>query len=225
MSIRIHIIKTWLSNAFLIETDAGLILVDTGPPRSEGKILARLQALGRDDLRLIFLTHAHYDHFGSAAALKQRTGAPIAINRVDADALARGETSLGSVRGSAWIAKIGLPLMDLIMPVTPIPADLLLDDGDRLDDYGLEAQMIYTPGHTLGSSTLLVENRLAFVGDLISMLGGPHAQSRFAVDWKQQAKSLRRLQHLQPAEVYCGHGPQPLSGDSFRELQPFQPKL
>lgn len=218
MAIHVHTIKTWMSNAFLIEADSGLVLVDTGPPRSEEQIMARMQALGRSDLRLIFLTHAHYDHFGSAAALKQRTGAPIAINRIDADALARGETKLGSVRGSAWIAKVGLPLMERIRPVTSVEADLLLDHGDRLDAYGLDAQIIHTPGHTLGSSALLVEARLAFVGDLISMLGEPHAQRRFAVDWNQQAKSLRRMQQLQPEWVYCGHGPQPLDGRTFQRL-------
>ncbi|MCB0210075.1 MAG: MBL fold metallo-hydrolase [Anaerolineae bacterium] len=223
MSIRIHIIKTWLGIAFLIEADTGLILVDTGPPRTEGKILRLMQALGRDDLRLILLTHAHYDHFGSAAALKRLTGAPIAIHRIDADALAQAETTLGSVQGVAWLVKASLPLVEAILPVTPIPADIRLDDGDRLDDFGLAAQIIHTPGHTLGSSTLLVENRIAFVGDLISMLGRPHAQCRFAVDWQQQAQSLRRLQQFHPQEIYCGHGHQPLSGAIFQQLQPFQP--
>ncbi|MCB9079260.1 MAG: MBL fold metallo-hydrolase [Anaerolineaceae bacterium] len=225
MTTRIHIIKTWMSDTFLIEAEAGLVLVDTGPPRSEGRILARLHALGRADLRLIFLTHAHYDHFGSAAALKRLTGAPIAIHRIDADDLAQAQTTLGSVQGIAWLAKVGLPLLEAILPVTPVPADLLLDDGDRLDEFGLDAQIIHTPGHTLGSSTLLVENRLAFVGDLISMLGKPHAQRRFAVDWQLQAQSLHRLQQFQPQEVYCGHGRQPLSGDIFRQLPSFQPRL
>ncbi|MCB0196385.1 MAG: MBL fold metallo-hydrolase [Anaerolineae bacterium] len=219
MSIHVHTIKTWMSNVFLIEADRGLVLIDAGPPRSERKILERMQKLGRDDLQLIFLTHAHYDHIGSVAALKYHTGAPIAINRIDADALARAETALGSVQGSARFAKMGLPLLEMLMPVPPIQADLLLDHGDRLDDYGLNAQIVHTPGHTLGSSTLLVENRLAFVGDLISMIGEPHAQSRFAVDWRQLAKSLQRLQQLQPEWIYSGHGPQPLSGEAFQQLR------
>ncbi|MCB0213518.1 MAG: MBL fold metallo-hydrolase, partial [Anaerolineae bacterium] len=219
MSLHVHIIKTWMSNAFLIESSRGMVLIDAGPPRSERKILEQMQELGRDDLQLIFLTHAHYDHFGSVAAIKHQTGAPVAINRIDADALARAETALGTVQGSGRFTKMGLPLLEVLMPVPPMQADLLLDHGDRLDAYGLDAQIIHTPGHTLGSSTLLVENRLAFVGDLVSMMGEPHAQNRFAVDWRQLAKSLHRLQQLQPEWVYSGHGPQPLSGEAFQQLR------
>lgn len=220
MSLHIHIIRTWMSNAFLIESATALVLIDTGPPRSEQTILRRMKHLGCTDLQLIFLTHAHYDHFGSAAALKRLTGAPIAINRIDADALARAETKLGSIRGIAKTAKLGLPLLELCLPVQPIQADILVDDGDLLTQYGFNAQVIHTPGHTLGSSTLLVNEQHAFVGDLISTLAGPRPQRYFAVDWQQLATSLQQVQQLGPELIYCGHGPQPLSGPRFQQIEP-----
>ena len=99
MSLPVHNIPTGMSTAYLIESDGGLALVDAGLPRYERRVLRRMRALGRDDLRLIFITHAHLDHYGSAAALRRLTGAPIAIHRADGDTMARGDTPLGSVRG------------------------------------------------------------------------------------------------------------------------------
>jgi len=55
-------------NAYLIEEEDGLTLVDTMLPRSEDRILAAAAALGKP-IRRIALTHAHQDHIGSLDAL------------------------------------------------------------------------------------------------------------------------------------------------------------
>ena len=55
-------------NAFLVEEDDGLTLVDTTLPRSEKAILAAAGKLGRPIVRIV-LTHAHQDHIGSLDAL------------------------------------------------------------------------------------------------------------------------------------------------------------
>jgi glyoxylase-like metal-dependent hydrolase (beta-lactamase superfamily II) len=179
-----------------------------------------MQALGRDDLRLIFITHAHLDHYGSAGALRQLTGASIAIHRADGDAMARGETPLGSARG--WGRMIGtlLPLLEFYLRPESTVADLLLDDGDDLRAYGLDAAVLHTPGHTSGSSCLIVEERLAFVGDLLSTVGRPHVQRYLADDWSLILSSLVRLRARRPEWVYAGHGCHPLSGQALRDLIP-----
>src|SRR5207245_11061144 len=63
------------ANAYLVEADNGLVLVDTGLPGSEKRILKAIEGLGRKpaDVKLILLTHRHLDHIGSAAALKKET--------------------------------------------------------------------------------------------------------------------------------------------------------
>jgi len=99
MPLQVHNIPMGIAPARLIESDASLVLVDAGLPRYEHRVLRRMRALGLDDPRLIFVTHAHLDHYGSAAALRRLTGAPIAIHRADGDTMARGDTPLGSVRG------------------------------------------------------------------------------------------------------------------------------
>ncbi|MEZ4556510.1 MAG: MBL fold metallo-hydrolase [Caldilineaceae bacterium] len=100
--ITVHRINMLVSNAFLIETDAGVILVDAGLPLQENFVLRTLKRIGRaDDLRLIYITHAHVDHYGSANAIRAATGAPIAVHQADAATMAAGESPWG--RFATWI--------------------------------------------------------------------------------------------------------------------------
>jgi glyoxylase-like metal-dependent hydrolase (beta-lactamase superfamily II) len=49
-----------------------------------------MKELGRTDLKAIWITHAHYDHYGSAATLRRATGARIGVHPADANYLVRG---------------------------------------------------------------------------------------------------------------------------------------
>ncbi len=220
MPLQVHNIPMGIAPARLIGSDASLVLVDAGLPRYEHRVLRRMRALGLDDLRLIFITHAHLDHYGSAAALRRLTGAPIAIHRADGDAMGRGETPVGSVRGWGRLLLALLRLLGPYLQPEPTPPDVLLDDGSDLCAYGLDAVVLHTPGHTPGSSCLIVEGRIAFVGDLLSTTGRPHVQRYFADDWSLIPESLDRLQALEPEWVYAGHGRHPLSGEVLQRLAP-----
>jgi len=220
MSLGVHSIMLGIATAHLIESNTGLVLVDAGLPHCERSMMRRMRSLRRDDLRLIFITHAHLDHYGSAAASRLLTGAPIAIHRADGDAMARGETPLGSARGRGRLTWAFLRLFGLHPRTEPTPSDLLLEDGDNLRAYGLDAVVLHTPGHTPGSSCLIVEGRLAFAGDLLSTSGRPHVQGSFADDWSLIPESLDRLQALKPEWVYAGHGRRLLSGEALQRLAP-----
>jgi glyoxylase-like metal-dependent hydrolase (beta-lactamase superfamily II) len=207
-----------LSTAYLVANAAGIILVDAGCPHYERRILRRTRALENGPLRLIFVTHAHLDHYGSAASLRRLTGAPIAIHRADAGAMAEGKTPIGSVRGSGWLMWTLLRLFEPYVRPEPTLPDLLLDDGDDLRAFGLDATVLHTPGHTPGSSSLVVESRIAFVGDLLSTSVRPRVQRSFADDWSLIPHSLARVQQLRPEWVYAGHGRRPLSQAVLQRL-------
>jgi hydroxyacylglutathione hydrolase len=216
--MQIHTLKLPLANAYLLETESGMHLVDAGAPGDAGRIQRRMDRIGRADLKLIYLTHAHIDHFGAAAELRRRTGAPVAIHADDAQALAKAETRLGQVRGRGRLIGALLPLLERVLPPEPLQADLLVEDGQSLAEYGLEARVLHTPGHTAGSTCLMVEGNLAFAGDLVSSTGGPHPQRYFAVNWPQVAASLARLKSAQPELSYAGHGARPLTIDEVAKL-------
>ena len=74
MSLQVHGLSLGMARAYLIEHQAGLVLVDAGSPGYEGRVLRRMRALERLDLEVIYITHAHLDHYGSAAALRAEGG-------------------------------------------------------------------------------------------------------------------------------------------------------
>jgi hydroxyacylglutathione hydrolase len=218
MTPKIHTLSLRMSLAYLIEGPEGIILVDAGL-RGEGRlVLKKMKELGREDLRLIFITHAHLDHYGSAAELRRITGAPIAVHHQDEEAMALGETRLGSARSMGRALE---PLVALVYPLLhpePAEADLIVEDGFHLGRYGIDAKVLHTPGHTDGSCCLVVQDRLAFAGDLITYRGGPRLQRYFAQDWSALPTSLVRLQAIQPDWVYPGHGRQPIKAEELQSI-------
>ena len=219
-TVTVHRVNEAVSNAYLLETDAGLILVDAGIPYSEGLVIRKMKELGRDDLKLIFITHAHIDHYGGANALREQTGALIAIHRDDAESMAVGRSELGTVGDWERTSDAALPYIEPLLDVTPTEADILLDDGDSLEEFGINAYVLHTPGHTPGSSTLIVDDRLAFVGDLLaSSNGNVHAQQSFAEDWAQVKDSINRLRDVNPELIYPGHGSKPITREDLDTVE------
>ena len=216
---RVHRIPMGLAPGYLVENPEGLVLVDAGSIHQESRIMDAMQRLGRDDLRLIFITHAHLDHYGSAAALRALTSAPIAVHRLDGKPMANGQSPIGSAHH--WQGQALQILMDALGPVLqprPTHPDILLEDGDDLLQFGLEATVVHTPGHTFGSATLLLEGQVAFVGDLLSNTGHPHVQQYLAQDWTALQRSVQVIQALRPEWTYTGHSHQPLSLPEVQRL-------
>jgi glyoxylase-like metal-dependent hydrolase (beta-lactamase superfamily II) len=215
----VHGITTGSARVYLLETDSGCVLVDAGYAGYEKKIMRVMKKLGRDDLRIIFLTHAHFDHFGSAGALRRITGAKIAIHRADSADLAEGTTRLVHTRTWGRLGKPLLPLAEKVWPPEKTAADIVLENGDRLPGIGIDMRLLHTPGHTPGSSCLIVEDSVAFVGDLISAQPWARVQQFYASDWEQIEQSLKRLQKLAPSRVYCGHGTRVFTREELLEMK------
>jgi hydroxyacylglutathione hydrolase len=218
MPVQVQGISLGMARAYLVQGDGGWVLVDAGVPGCHQRVWQRMRILGCQDLKLIYITHAHLDHYGSAAGLRRLTGAPIAVHAADAGTMARGKTPIGSGHGRGKIAQMLWPLLERYIRVPPAPADRLLQDGDSLFEYGLRASVLHTPGHTPGSSCLLLEEGIAFAGDLLSSVGWPRIQSVYATDWSLIPGSLACLQAAQPHTVYTGHGRRPVSGEQLNKL-------
>lgn len=212
-----------MSYAYVVVVDDIAFVVDCGLVRRERAILDKLREVGVQRLAFIYLTHAHLDHSGSVAALKRATGVPVLIHYADADALRAGRTELGTARNGGQFVKPFLPLVERFIGPEPCEPDVLVDDGDTLTDYGLDATVMYIPGHTPGHAALLVRaagELHVFSGDLITSENEvPRLQRNYATDWNALIPSLERLQSTSPDYLYPGHGNHvPIHGDTLPKM-------
>lgn len=204
--MQIYPVSCGLGVAFLIEIDSGLFLVDCGSPGEQNRVLAKMSELGHKELKLIWITHAHYDHYGSAAALRELTGAVIGVHPADAGSMISGQSPLGTWRSYGFIYPSGQKAANWLHPLPETPPDFTLEDGQTLAPFGLNARILHTPGHTPGHTCLLLEGGTAFAGDLVAIAHHRlKPQGLLATGWSQLPASLARLEAAHPVWVYTGH--------------------
>jgi hydroxyacylglutathione hydrolase len=215
----IHPVVCGFGYAFLIENPHGLFLIDCGSPGHQNQVLAKMDALQRHDLKLIWITHAHYDHYGSAAALREITGAPIGVHPNDAEDMVSAASLLGTTRSYGFLYP---PMQSILSYIDPLPVtspDFTLEDGDTLERFGLQATVLHTPGHTPGHTCMILDDGTAFVGDLIGRTFLQGKQRLLAVDWSQIPDSVQRLKSQQPERVFSGHSKRPLSRETIQRIK------
>lgn len=196
------------------------ILVDTGLPGYDARILQTMEKNGINpgDVSLIIITHCHQDHFGSLAAMKQKTGAPVAVHKADSEYLKTGGNPPLYPVGTK--GKIMESLSKLVKKpeVTGLEPDILIESEMDLAKYGVKGKIILTPGHTPGGISVTLESGELLVGDLIfggfiraAAPGFPY----FAESVEQLLLSIHKVLDLQPKIIYAGHGG-PFTAESVR---------
>jgi glyoxylase-like metal-dependent hydrolase (beta-lactamase superfamily II) len=127
--------------AYLIHTPAGAILIDGTMAENAAAIERSVVARGvkMRDVKLLLLSHAHFDHAGGLAALKRASGARLVAGAGDRTALESGvppgETTYGVVRFPA------------------VTVDRAVRDGERVTLGGVSLTAVATPGHTPGCTS------------------------------------------------------------------------
>jgi hydroxyacylglutathione hydrolase len=206
----LHTLRLSIPNVYLL-TGEKAILIDSGGPDDVPRVLAFLKehGIGADKLSLIVLTHGHWDHAGGAAELRAQTKAPIAIHRADAELVRHG--SNGITRPTCLMAYLVRALYNRGYP--PFEPDILIDEEMDLACFGVAGRIVFTPGHTPGSISVLTGDGEIVVGDLLmgGWFGGAWFPSRpglhyFADDLAQMNASIGKVLALAPRVIHTGHG-------------------
>jgi glyoxylase-like metal-dependent hydrolase (beta-lactamase superfamily II) len=207
-------------SSYLIHRPGEAILVDCGNKGSEVKILETFQELGLEPgmLKLLVMTHSHFDHAGSAGRLKELTGCQLMIHRSEAGRLRKGLSPIPA--GTRWKAKLlvamGRVFTRRLMYFDGAEPDLLVDEVFDLQEFGFPGQVIHTPGHTHGSMVVLMEDGELIGGDSIFGLEGKQHFPPFAEDLPALVRSWEKLRQLPVKTFYPAHG-RPFSQESFRK--------
>ena len=203
-------------NAHLIQTNDELILIDTGSPQDETKILAALAEIGRaaTDLTAIIVTHCHPDHAGSLAALQTVTNAPTFMHRIDAEMVTQGKSRRPLTPAPGMLNKLLFRLFIASAPETIAPArvDHEVED-DELLSLVSGLRVIHTPGHSLGQISLLWEPEgVLFAAD--SVTNQPRLAYHIGYeDFGAGQQSASKLASLLFETAVFGHG-KPIIGQA-----------
>ena len=222
MGANIYPVTLGFDHAYIIQ-EQGTIMIDGGAPKQAKSFSKALEiaSIKPEEVQLIVLTHGHWDHIGSAKEIKEITGAKIAMHQREKHWLESslkpmppGVTTWGHIFGS--IIKVFLPLIHI--PATDV--DVVLGDEEvSLAEYGIQGKVVYTPGHSSGSVSVLLETGDAFVGDM-AMNKFPLRLSPglpiFAEDWAQLMESWKQLLNRGVKTIYPSHG-EPFPADVIRE--------
>lgn len=223
------------ANVYVIEEEGGgLALFDAGiaTPDGEAALLAGFTAMGRslEEVRRIFVSHGHIDHYGYAKAAQEASGAAVYAHPRDHSKLTwTDRTPAHHERYRAWLAKLGAPT-DLLADVSAawalhermaraVEQVEAITEGTRLQFAKFTAEVRHFPGHTPGLVCLWDEEHKVLFSDdhllelispnpLIDLEGQDAPTHRALAEYLRSAARARAL----PAELIApGHGA-PFSG-------------
>jgi glyoxylase-like metal-dependent hydrolase (beta-lactamase superfamily II) len=179
-----------------VETDRGLLLVDTGLDSTVDQLEARLAdaGFGLEDLRLVLLTHQDVDHVDALATITDRVS-PVVVASTHAARIVDGREE---PRGGVGSGR-----------APPVPVDVELDGWGTFDTRAGPARVVPTPGHTPGHVSLYFpDERLLVAADALTaddgVLRGPRPE--MTEDVALALESVGRLAELGVDHVVCYHG-------------------
>lgn len=200
---KIHRIKCGNVNCHIIDNGTSGILVDTGKKEFLDKVM---EACRSYNVKLIILTHAHFDHAENAVRISDTLGIPIGMNENDRNLIQSNSNQ--SLSAATILGKIVLSASLREFSVRSIPEfkpDVLLHNDDRLDDYGIDARILSLPGHTDGSIGIDVDGKHFIVGDALMNMFYPTVSMLYH-NKDSMLKSARKISNLGNRIIYFGHG-------------------
>ena len=207
--VKIYQKRIGYSNANLLLGNSTAILVDTGVKGNLKalKVWFKQHNLAPADIQLIILTHTHYDHTGNLIELQKITGAKVLVHKNEFDNLKNGNTPVPQGQGkyAAWISGLGRKLWPRFASPAPLVADLINDDEFDLKDFGVDGKVISTPGHSVGSQSVLLGNTLIAGDTFVNMRNG-RIFPPFADEPEILLETWQKIFNMGIKVVYPGHG-------------------
>ena len=204
MILKMLVVGPIQANCYILgcETTRQAAVIDPG-----GDVDKILMALGKDNLRCVYIinTHGHFDHSAENKRLKEVTGAQLVIHRADALMIINQ-----SANGGMWGMKVD----------NSPPPDLYVEEGDFITFGDISLRVLHTPGHSAGGISLLTD-RMVFVGD--TLFAGSIGRTDFpGGDYEGLIRHVREkfFPLADDIIVYPGHGPKTTVGRE-RRTNPF----
>ncbi|MCK6626297.1 MAG: MBL fold metallo-hydrolase [Anaerolineae bacterium] len=204
------------ANAYLVPAQTGYVLVDTGDPGLTFLLFRALhrQHISPHEIKLIILTHIHYDHIGGLWQVQAASGAPVMVHQTEAADLAAGRVIIpaGTYPITKRLSRAGQWIAQFCRFPGYRAEYIVSSEAQSLADFGLNGRILHTPGHSPGSTSIILDNGDAFVGDLCPNTWYNHWFLRthfppYADDVDAVFRSWAQLLDSPARMLYPGHGP------------------
>jgi len=215
----LYAVGTYDLACFLITSDDGHILVNTGLAESAPLIRENVESLGfrLEDVRVLLTMQAHYDHAAALAEIKKVTGAKLWATAADAPLLEDGGASDPHFQGEYTFA--------------PVPVDRVLRDGEVIELGKIRLKLVESPGHTPGSATytMTVSENGRDYRVAIANMGSMNPGLRLSKDptypgiAEDFAETFRRQQAMEVDVWVAAHASQYGLHDKYRPGDPYRP--
>jgi glyoxylase-like metal-dependent hydrolase (beta-lactamase superfamily II) len=211
-----------INSSFLLKYPEGYLLIDTSFPNDYGKIKDKLSRIPVEisEINYILLTHYHHDHSGSAAMLQEDTNARIIAHENAIPWLAKGD---GTIFASWVNLRINIifaineflskSVKDTSFPPLQMGDDDIIisgDDDETLRSIGIPGKILYTPGHSQDSISVVLDDGRAFIGDIavdFPKFLGTYYRAALIEDAKQMLESWEKIINAGALTLYPAHGP------------------
>lgn len=185
------------ANAFMVCHEGSQLLIDTGRKTRRAALNRRLIQFGagRDSLKALILTHTHFDHAENASQVKENYKTNIVVQRYETENIRRGVSP--GIKGTNSLSKaIVQGLGEKIIPglnYTPVEPDKVVDEAFDLACFGFVGSILHTSGHTAGSMSIVLDDEIALVGDVMFGIFPNSVFPPFAEDPQEMILSWGKL--------------------------------
>ncbi|HEY3390533.1 MAG TPA: MBL fold metallo-hydrolase [Prolixibacteraceae bacterium] len=196
------------SNSYLICTENGNILVDTGRESAYIQLQKNMDSINfnQENINLLILTHTHYDHCQNAAVIKEKANCKILMSEYEACYPKFGYTPLpgGTFAITRFISNLGNRIGQRRFGYNPFIPEMLVTD--KLDLVTCKISIISTNGHSSGSISVIIDNEIAVVGDAMIGVFSKSIFPPFADDINKMIISWGKLLETTCQVFLPGHG-------------------
>lgn len=197
-------IKGGTDNCYIVSHGKDAILFDTGSGASREQVI---EECGKYDLKLVVLSHTHFDHAENAAAVSERFNVPVAYHKADDELFDNYDAQTLKSYGPVGFVILKVSLTQLRKTKVTRPSNrFFIKEGDTLADYGFpDVKVVELPGHTKGSIGLLVSGTSLLAGDALDNWITP-ATGHLYYDKAALEKTAERIKSFGVKTIYYGHG-------------------
>ncbi len=203
-------VVTGRSNAYLVSYRGMNILVDTSTRFSYARLIKKVRSIltDREQVDILVLTHTHFDHCQNAARLRRDEGSIILGSKYESTFTIKGYTPIpkGTLPFSKFVSRVGGFLGSLCFSYPLFSLDIEVDQNYNFNDYGLNLQIVSTPGHSVGSISLTVDDEIAIVGDAMFGFFKDSILPPFADNKQTMIHSWKKLYESGCRLFLPGHG-------------------